>query len=405
MASNDLPRSQLTPEELKKKRRDDKRREYLIAIGKPSTVREDEYERVQTRLREFYNAGMSTTPMVEQSGVARDVIVAMILGVRRYNHGVHDFDRLYRSTLEKLEKIEFVPPPTDGRKGGSRLPPHGTRRRLQALVAQGYSCRFIARQMPQSGESGDYNRNLNNFIHGRKGKTYVAASTAWAVADIYDKYSAVDPVDVGETEAGVKRIKTAAKRNGFAPPTAWDDDTIDAPDAIPEWTGACGTDEGYRIHIREEIPLCEPCRRLVELDGPSRRFSGTQLRILMDQAGLDAHQVAKRAGVCVDSIRRWAWGQRRPQTRHIEALARVLDCKFNDLIEGDEEVVQDHDFNRIRFAMALEEKGLKYKALAARIGVSHMAVYYWLNGKNTPKIPKIVRAAEELGVDWKDFYR
>src|SRR5690606_40281199 len=37
--------------------------------------------------------------------------------------------------------------------------------------------------------------------------------------------------------------------------------SIDDPDAFPEWTGACGTVHGRQVHMREKIPMCDPCRK------------------------------------------------------------------------------------------------------------------------------------------------
>jgi DNA-binding CsgD family transcriptional regulator len=55
-------------------------------------------------------------------------------------------------------------------------------------------------------------------------------------------------------------VQGRATARGYAPLTAWDWDTIGDPAAEPEWTGACGTPAGYRIHRRDGIPLCERCR-------------------------------------------------------------------------------------------------------------------------------------------------
>ncbi|GHF94607.1 helix-turn-helix transcriptional regulator [Streptomyces hydrogenans] len=354
--------------------------QYMRDIGKPARCTETEREQAQARIlflgREIR---MSDRQIATVSGVAATSISR-----------VRDGGGITRRNYDKLMAVRPELPDLRGSVGSAV----GVGRRVAALRAIGFPLRTLA-VLTHASET-----RLRALSLGHGKVTHYEMTQRITAA--YEKLHDADPVDYGVTPADILRCKAWAKT--LAPPTAWDDDTIDDPEAIPEWTGACGSDEGYRIHIREDIPMCDPCRRLVELDGPSQRFSGTKLRIHMDQTGLDARQVAERAGVTVDSVRRWAWGQRRPQVRHIESLASVLDCAFNDLIEG-EDVVQDHDFNRVKFAMTLEEKGLKYKALAARIGVSHMAVYYWLNGKNTPKIPKIVRAAEELGVDWKEFYQ
>lgn len=383
------------PEHVKKRRRDNKRRRLLSDMGKPRLVLPHEFEEYVARLREASRAGMSHRQMADQAGVHYTTLDKALNGTTK---------TVNRSTYEAvMANLEYVKPVAQEnsvapRRTGSYMPIEPVARRLQALVAAGYSSVFLAAYI-----GGMNPRNLSTLINAQR--KYVFAVTFFEIDEVYQKLRDTDPMDLGISKRTTHLCKNLALRKGWAPDAAWDDDTIDDPDAIAEWTGACGTDEGYQIHTREGIPMCEPCRRLVELDGPSQRFSGTKLRILMDQAGLSAQDMAEKTGTSVDSVRRWSWGQRRPQLKAIEALARALDCGFNDLLEGDEDVIQDHDFNRLKFAQVLEEKGVRYKTLASRIGISYMAVYYWLTGKNTPKIPKIVRAAEVLGVDWKDFYR
>lgn len=63
-----------------------------------------------------------------------------------------------------------------------------------------------------------------------------------------------------DTPGGSTRARNMAARLGWAPPIAWDDDTIDDPDAIPDWTGHCGTDRGWWAHRDHAIPTCQPCR-------------------------------------------------------------------------------------------------------------------------------------------------
>lgn len=265
---------------LKERRRRDKYNEYMRSIGEPALT--TEIEEVQRRLRNMYHqGGMSTTEMQEQSSVCRDVIYALILGVRRFDNrwdgeGGRPITQMRSSTLRRLAQVQYVPPRTDSNRYGARVPAHGKRRRLQALCAAGFTGTFISDQLDM-GEYG--NRNLNMFMHGEKGQKFAYASSAFRVALLYDKLSCADPEDYGVAPAKVKASKTFAFKNGFAPPSCWDDDTIDDPDAFPEWTGECGTVRGYFLHLKHSIHvrhytegsltrrgkqrrevLCEPCR-------------------------------------------------------------------------------------------------------------------------------------------------
>jgi hypothetical protein len=62
----------------------------------------------------------------------------------------------------------------------------------------------------------------------RAGK-WVYRKTHEAVAAAYDALSMKLPPDTGIS----RQVRAHAERRGWAPPLAWDDDTIDDPDAVP----------------------------------------------------------------------------------------------------------------------------------------------------------------------------
>lgn len=94
----------------------------------------------------------------------------------------------------------------------------GTVRRLQALAALGWSCGALAERL------GTTSRALQPVVAGRT--KHVKAQRARAVRDLYDALS----MTVGQSA----RTVTAARRNGWVAPLAWDDDTIDDPAALPD---------------------------------------------------------------------------------------------------------------------------------------------------------------------------
>lgn len=102
------------------------------------------------------------------------------------------------------------------------LPAIGTRRRMRALAALGWSCTALAREMACSPSM------ISQIQNGPA--DVVRRGTARAVADLYERLSmrCPDREDV--------RTRTSAARNGWAPPLAWDDiDHDEAPhlDAPP----------------------------------------------------------------------------------------------------------------------------------------------------------------------------
>lgn len=105
----------------------------------------------------------------------------------------------------------------------------GTHRRLQALVA----------------------------LHA----PHLTVRNARAVMALYDELWRADPREHGVDNQAYARARNHAQRNGWAPVGAWDDDTIDDPATIPDWTGHCGTPQGHSAHYNLGItPACEPCR-------------------------------------------------------------------------------------------------------------------------------------------------
>lgn len=101
----------------------------------------------------------------------------------------------------------------------------GYRRRLQALVALGY---------PQGYLASELGIRPSNF-HIRTER--VLARHARAARDLYDRLWNQNPADSGVTVIGATRARRYAAAYGWPPPLAWDDDTIDDPDAQPDLGG------------------------------------------------------------------------------------------------------------------------------------------------------------------------
>lgn len=100
----------------------------------------------------------------------------------------------------------------------------GTRRRVQALAALGHTLASIA------AEAGLRRRNTLSVIV--RGQQTVRRATAEQVAAAYERMSM--------TRGPSMRAQAYARAQGWVPPLAWDDDTIDDPHATP--IGAHGED-------------------------------------------------------------------------------------------------------------------------------------------------------------------
>lgn len=126
----------------------------------------------------------------------------------------------------------------------------GLKRRLQALSADGISTSDLSEF---SGLS--YSVLVDIRTKQDKRRTTLGAQ----IVEAYTKLAGCDPVEkFGADPAETARLKTRAKSQGWPPSIFWDDDTIDDPDAFPDWTGACGTSHGITLHSQHGIKVIEP---------------------------------------------------------------------------------------------------------------------------------------------------
>jgi len=107
-----------------------------------------------------------------------------------------------------------------GRPTSGRMLVVGTRRRLQALAWNGWTLEAI------SERTGVPMMSLSNARTGAR--RLVSVATRNAVADVYEQ------LQNQHQQGGSGRAAFIARKRGWAPPAAWDDDTIDDPGAQPE---------------------------------------------------------------------------------------------------------------------------------------------------------------------------
>jgi hypothetical protein len=172
----------------------------------------------------------------------------------------------------------------------------GTRRRLRALGAIGWSARLIGERYGLS----------ENWVSSVCANNRVQAATAEFAKRVYDDLSMVPPVPVGHHEkARVANAKSWARRNGWPPPLAWDDDTIDDPAASPQLDAVAELAEPERFAercdeatveaaVRGEKPSLAPLeRREVVRRLYWRRWSD---RAIAEHIGGSARQVLRIRG-------------------------------------------------------------------------------------------------------------
>lgn len=226
------------------------RRVLGISMEVSSTPSRDHIRHL--RAAPFY---MSYPRIADLSGVAASTLSQIVAGRRSDYRQYQPVTRVHRDTEAAILGVKPELEPPEGRRG--HVLPTATVRRLQALLALGFPMLFLSQQCGMGDEANAVHRTVN----GKNGRHYVFRDTHIRVAEAYDRLHAMTPDDFGIKLMSSNRTRKSAAQKGYAPPTCWDDDTIDDPDALPEWTGECGSEHGYQIHYREKIPYCEPCRR------------------------------------------------------------------------------------------------------------------------------------------------
>lgn len=164
--------------------------------------------------------GTSYKHAARLSGVSLTVISTLIYG--RPDRRGHKPP--YTCSAATAERILAVQPDPWQRPDGARVNSTGTHRRVQALVYVGWSQQHLANRIGM---------NRANFF-----KLMLAAEvtvgTAKKIRVLYDElWNVTPPRSTHAERSSYTRSRKHAAAHGWLPPLAWDDDSIDDPDAEP----------------------------------------------------------------------------------------------------------------------------------------------------------------------------
>ncbi|MFV2172407.1 hypothetical protein ACFHW2_11505 [Actinomadura sp. LOL_016] len=126
--------------------------------------------------------------------------------------------RIARSTAERLMAVRA----DDIIADGAYVDSAGTVRRLQALVAVGWSISELGRRMDMLPT------NMAVLLRGEKVTAGKAREARRLYAELWDQ---APPADTPARRVAVSRARNHARALGWPPPAAWDDDIIDLPAA------------------------------------------------------------------------------------------------------------------------------------------------------------------------------
>lgn len=262
------PWGSLPDAERAEKQRAHRVRAKLRKLGRPSMV--DAAPVIQRVRRLHDECGMShqaiadACPPNPKTGarMGQSSISDLYRGARGPRKGVpgKPIAKVPRTTADR---VFAVPYQAVSASSSAKVPAIGTRRRMQALCAIGYGSKFQADFIDQSPDYQYFWRLLSgrrSDSHSRAKFETVEVATREKIKAMYEKLAFTDPADLGVIKGEITKCRNIGVKRGYAPPSCWDEDTIDDPQAFPEWTGECGTVKGFRIHYREGLlPVCEAC--------------------------------------------------------------------------------------------------------------------------------------------------
>jgi hypothetical protein len=239
-------------------------------------------------VRELRAAGLSMARASQLSGVAGSALWNLLHG-RLGRDGVRrPATRLRRATAERILAVPAGPGQVADEDWVDAT---GTRRRLQALACLGWPQARLAERIGISAEQV-------RLLQLRTLRTQKA--TAERAIEAYDQLWNTQPPQASPRQRRwADHTRAQARKHRWAPPMAWDDDTIENPAAQP--------DLGQRVR-RSKLPPAE------------------ELRFLLD-AGESEDMIASRFGVKLSAVQRALQRHRAEQAegqeRHVDGDAEA----------------------------------------------------------------------------------
>ena len=160
---------------------------------------------VKDHLELLRRAGFSLVQLADLAGTS-ETTIKILLGMKRDRPA----RRIRPELAERIRNVTIEQNPDRG-----MVPSLGTRRRLQALVAIGYSTYQLAELLDTTP---------THVAHWIKRSDRVLARTAIRIADLYRQLEL--------TPGPSNRGRIRARRLGWHPPLAWDDPDTDAKPLI-----------------------------------------------------------------------------------------------------------------------------------------------------------------------------
>jgi len=179
-------------------------------------------EPVRAHILALSEYGIGYKRVAELAGVGTTGVRQLVWG--RQEPGPRNGEIPKRVDREKAQKILAVQPVVENLGARRSVPARSTHRRVQALVARGWSIARLGRELDWSE---------GNF-QGMMRREFVGAATHRAVVDLYERLWNVEPPrETASEKAAYSRSVAYAKRRRWLPPLAWDDIDLDVEPPTP----------------------------------------------------------------------------------------------------------------------------------------------------------------------------
>lgn len=201
---------------------DERARQRQQAFGRYDSGRVDA-EPVRAHMQYLMDNGISVKRIAALTGLALSTVGAIRWG--RHERGHAPYPRVKKTTADRILDLK---PALEHMAPNSYIDSTGAIRRLQALVAIGWSQARLGRQL--GVEPGNFGTLM--------AASQCTARRALAVRDLYEQcWNKPQTGTDWHSKAAATRARNLAKTRGWLPPMAWDDDTIDDPAAVPDLGG------------------------------------------------------------------------------------------------------------------------------------------------------------------------
>lgn len=231
-------------------------------------------EPVRAHVRMLSEHGVGRRQIIRLAGVSGGVLTRLMYGMTRGDGSKRAPSvRVSKSVAERVLSVQ----PGD-LAGCALIDATGTRRRLQALVAIGWSQSKLAAHLGMTPSS--FGKTLR--------RDRVTVATRDAVADLYERlWNVAPPQTCGRDKVACSRARRHAAESGWLPPLAWDDDDLDKTEVTVTQLSYDGDT------ALDEIAIDEAMRgRRVALTRDERAEAMRRL----NAAGLSARLIAERLG-------------------------------------------------------------------------------------------------------------